>query len=276
MLKIKSFLKTLSIFILAITVISFWAEQVYLNSDIFDSESDSEYGFCNVSKIKLQGELMPYIPNEDKNEDGSTAVDATSSEDIVDAIEIADNDENIQAIILEINSFGGGPVAAEEVANALKRATKPTVALIRGMGVSAAYWSAIGADVIIASANSDVGSIGITSSYLDNTEKNEKEGLTFNQISTGKFKDMLSYDKPLTQEERKLVERDLKILHENFVTAISENRKIDIEKVRKLADGSSMPGQMALDNGLIDKIGGINEVKNYLAEKIGEEVEICQ
>ncbi|MFZ2970004.1 MAG: S49 family peptidase [Minisyncoccia bacterium] len=163
-----------------------------MNSDIFDSESDSEYGFCNVSKIKLQGELMPYIPNEDKNEDGSTAVDATSSEDIVDAIEIADNDENIQAIILEINSFGGGPVAAEEVANALKRATKPTVALIRGMGVSAAYWSAIGADVIIASANSDVGSIGITSSYLDNTEKNEKEGLTFNQISTGKFKDMLN------------------------------------------------------------------------------------
>lgn len=240
------------------------------------SVDDTEYATCNVLKIKLQGNLLSYIPYESRNESGGTVIDAASSENIVAAIEYADKDESVKAIILEIDSMGGYPTAAEEVANALKRTKKITVALIRLSGNSAAYWSATGADIIYASANSDTGSIGLTNSYVDNSKKNEKEGLTYNQISTGRFKDMFSSDKPLTREERELIERDLKITHENFVKAVAENRKLEIEKVRLLSDGSSMLGQMALDNGLIDKIGGINEVKEYLKDKIGEDIEICE
>ena len=69
--------------------------------------------------------------------------------------------------------------------------------------------------------------------------------------------------------------RDLEIAHELFIEAVSLNRELPIEKVRALADGSSMPGQMALDNGLIDRIGSYYDAKDYLAELIGEEVEIC-
>jgi len=70
--------------------------------------------------------------------------------------------------------------------------------------------------------------------------------------------------------------RDVKILHENFIKAVADNRNMDIEKVRQLADGSSMPGQMALENNLIDKIGGRYEIEEYLKEKIGGEAKICR
>ena len=79
----------------------------------------------------------------------------------------------------------------------------------------------------------------------------------------------------MTAEERELLIRDLDIMHDNFVKAVAENRSLDINKVRALADGSSMPGEMALANGLIDRIGGIDEVRAYLKEKIGQDVNDC-
>ncbi|MCK5466276.1 signal peptide peptidase SppA [Candidatus Parcubacteria bacterium] len=268
----KYFFKRLSIIILILTVITFWTEQYCL---FFEDDNIKEKS-CNVSNIKLQGGLIAYISNEGQNEYGDLLWDEIASEDIVRAIEQAENNKNIRAIVLEINSPGGGPVAAEEVANALKRTKKPTVALIREYGLSAAYWSATGADIIFASQNSDVGSIGITMSYLDYAKENEKDGLTYNQLSAGKFKDTGNYDKPLTPEEKELLMRDVNILHENFIKAVSDNRNIDIEKIRELADGSDMLGQMALENNLIDRIGGRYEVEEYLRGKIGEDIEICQ
>jgi len=268
----KNLLKNLSIIILVLTVITFWTEQYCLN---FLDDSIEEKS-CNVSNIKLQGSLTTYISSEGKDEFDNQLWDETSSEDIVSAIKQAEENENIKAIVLEIDSVGGGPVAAEEIANALKRAKKPTVALIREYGLSAAYYAAGGADIIFASQNSDIGSIGITMSYLDYTKENEKDGLTYNQLSAGKFKDTGDYDKPLTSEEKELLMRDVNILHENFIKAVADNRNLDIEKVRHLADGSSMPGQMALENNLIDKIGGRYEVEEYLRGKIGGEIEICR
>ena len=268
----KYFFKRLSIIILVLTVITFWTEQYCLN---FLDDSIEEKS-CNIFNIKLQGSLITYISNEGKDEFGNQLWNETSSEDIISAIEQAEENENIKAIVLEIDSLGGGPVAAEEVANALKRAKKPTIALIREWGISAAYYAASGADIIFASQNSTVGSIGITMSYLDYAKENEEDGLTYNRLTAGKFKDMFNPDKPLADEERKLIERDLKILHENFIKAVADNRNIDIEKVRLLADGSDMLGHMALGNGLIDQIGGRYEVEEYLGEKIGGEIEICR
>lgn len=242
----------------------------------YNTESgDSEEPVCNTLGVSLHGFLSSYISNDNVSENGKSTEDQVASENIVYAIEQAEKDEKIKAIVLEVDSAGGGGVAAEEVANALKRAKKPTVAWIREQGMSAAYWASTGAEKIFASAMSDVGSIGATYSYLDNYQKNLKEGLTFNSLSTGEFKDTMNPDKPLTAEEKALIMRDLNIANENFIRAVAANRKLDITKVRQLADGSSMPGELALKNGLIDRIGGIYEVKDYLKEKIGEEVELC-
>ncbi|KKT86671.1 MAG: Signal peptide peptidase SppA, 36K type [Microgenomates group bacterium GW2011_GWA1_Microgenomates_45_10] len=89
------------------------------------------------------------------------------------------------------------------------------------------------------------------------------------------FKNAGDPNKPLTAEERKLFQRDLDIMLDNFISDVAHNRSIPLEEVRKLADGSSMLGTMALQNKLIDKIGGQTEVKRYLKEKIGEDPEIC-
>lgn len=248
-----------------------------VNEEIVDADdnSDTKGDKCNVIGINLHGFLSGYISNDNKNENGENTEDQSSSEDIVFAIQQADADDEIKAIILEVDSSGGFAVAGEEVANALKKVKKPTIAWIRELGLSAAYWSATGANTIFASTVSDVGSIGVTLSYLDNYKKNLKDGLTFNSLSTGKFKDTGNPGKLLTTEEKDLIMRDLNIANEHFIKSVAANRNLDIEKVRQLADGSSMPGELALQNGLIDKIGGIYQIKDYLKEKIGEDAEIC-
>ena len=201
--------------------------------------------------------------------------DETSSDNITHQIEDAEADEEIKAIILEIDSWGGQGIAGEEIADALKRATKPTIALIRSMGVSAAYFAATGSDVIFASDFSDVGGIGVTASYIDFAKQNEEEGITYNQLSSGPFKDLGAWDKSLTKEEKTLVMRDIEILHEKFVQAVAENRGLELEKVQTLADGSTMLGEMALENELIDYIGGLHEVENYLTELLNQPANVC-
>lgn len=246
----------------------------YLDENNMTGNGSSDEN-CNVVGINLHGNLYDYISDDTKNDSGDSIEDQAASEDIVSMIADAEKDEKIKAIVLEIDSSGGAPVAAEEVAGALKRSKKPTVAFIRSQGLSAAYWSSTGANIIFSSAVSDVGSIGVTFSYVDNYKKNLKDGLTFNSLSSGKYKDYGDSNKPLTADEKLLIMRDVNIVNDNFIKAVAANRNIDVEKVRQLADGSSMPGEMALKNGLIDRIGGIYEVKDYLKEKIGTDVNFC-
>jgi protease-4 len=112
-------------------------------------------------------------------------------------------------------------------------------------------------------------------SYVGNYDKNTQDGLTFYQLSEGKFKDAGNPDKQLTPEEQQLFMRDLKIDYDNFVKDVATNRHLDINKVTALADGSSMTGQMAKDNGLIDQVGGIYDVEAYLQKQIKTNANIC-
>lgn len=230
---------------------------------------------CNIKGVSLLGSLMTYIPADSYNESGNLNQDLSSSEAIVGKIDEADKDDKIKAILLEIDSTGGSGVAAQEIEKALKNSSKPTAVLVRNGALSGAYWAATGANIIFASDISEIGSIGVTSSYIDFSKKNIKDGVTFNSLSTGKFKDIGSADKPLTQEERALIMKNLNAMSESFIKTVATNRKLDINKVKALADASSMMGQEALEKGLIDKLGNIKEVKEYLKEKIGQEAEIC-
>ena len=278
----KGFYKKIFIIAIVLTMLMFWYDQAvyYLIGYDYPEENSNEYyeeefGWdesCNVVGIELYGDLHTV---GEVDEDGYEIKGQSSSEDIVYYIEEAEYDDNIEAIILEIDSLGGDAVAAEEVANALKRAEKPTVALIRGYGDSAAYWAATGADMIFASANSDIGSIGVTMSYLDYSKQNQMEGLTYNQLSSGEFKDIGDFDKSLTAREKELLMRDVNIMNENFIKAVAENRGLSISEVRLLADGSSMLGEMALEKGLIDQIGDLYDVEMYLGNIIDDWVNIC-
>ena len=161
-------------------------------------------------------------------------------------------------LIVKVNQF------PTPIMNAIQRLNKPSVAVIRESAISGGYLIASATDRIFASELSDIGGIGATMSYLDYSKQNSRDGITYNELSSAKFKNTGDYDKPLTAEEKELLMRDINILHEAFIKNISNNRRLDIEKVGKLADGSSMLGQMAKENGLIDEIGGFDEAENWV------------
>jgi len=239
-----------------------------------DEYASTASGDCSISGINIHGTLVTYIP---QHPEGDTAYDydLVASEDITWLIEQANSDENIKAVVIEVDSGGGSPVAGEEIDNAVKNSGKPVVAFIRDIGASAAYLAVSSADKIWASKNSDIGSIGVTMSYLSNAEKNRNEGYTYENLSIGKYKDSGSPEIPLTKEERALFLRDLNIIYENFVADVATNRNLTIEKVKSFADGSTVLGEKAKELGLIDEVGGLNEAKQYLEETIGETLTVC-
>ncbi len=229
---------------------------------------------CNVAYIKLHGNLLTYTVSSDPKSN-QPALDQVASEDVTSAIRKAAKRRSIDAIVLEIDSLGGSGLAGEEVAAALKGSGKPTVALVRDNAQSAAYIAATGADIIFASEFSNVGSIGVTSSYLDNVNRDRAEGLTFNQLSFGKFKDLANFDKPLTGEERDLIMSNLRYSYIRFLQIVMENRHMTEAQVERVADGAPIMGRPAKELGLIDKIGGFYEVQKYLSEKLGGRVSFC-
>ncbi len=250
---------------------SIWpSDDKTLLSSLTDIENDN----CSVVGINLHGTLLTYIAPHSES-DPLFNYDSVASEDIYFKIKQANEDESIKAIILEVDSGGGSGIAGEEVSNIIKNSAKPVVGWIRSVSASASYFAVSSADRIFASKFSDVGGIGVTASYLSNVKKNQKDGLNYEQLIAGKYKDSGRPDKPLTEEEKKLFLRDINIGYENFMKAVSANRNIPIEKVREIADGSTVMGEQAKELGLIDEIGGINEVEKYLEETIGEKPEIC-
>lgn len=261
--------------ILVIIILSLLAVAILIGgciglSTYYNQRSSS----CNVADLQLYGSLV-YYPNEGLTT-ASSSVDQTASEDIRQQIETADANPSIKAIFLQVDSLGGDPVAGEDVATALQHASKPTVALIADEGDSAAYWATTGAQTIFASANSSIGDIGVTQSYLDQTKQDEQNGLTFISLTAGQYKDMGNPDSPLTPAEKALFQRDLNITMQNFIDTVAQNRNLSVANVTAIANGSSMEGQMALQDGLIDKIGNIYDVENYLKGKIGNNVSLCQ
>ena len=234
-----------------------------------------ENASCNVAYLKLHGEVVTYVPAGDATTTSNYPADETSSEDLTQSIRDAARDDGIKAIVLEIDSPGGSPVGGEEIASALRTTGKPTAALIRDMGDSAAYMAATGADTIFASAFSDVGDIGITASYVDNSQQNQKDGLNFHQLSIGPYKDMYNPDKPLTPAEQNIIMAQLKTGYDRFVGIVAENRNMSTTTVIKLADGSSKMGEEALAEGLIDSIGNIDDLRTYLSEKLHTRAVIC-
>lgn len=238
---------------------------------------EKEKNTCNVKGINLYGDLVTYIPVGHFNDFGELEEDETSSENIYFAIKNAEKNEDIKAIIIEVDSGGGDPVAGEEINSVIKKSTKPVIVYIRSMGASSAYWAISGADKIYSMKTSAIGSIGVNYSYVDFSKSGEEDGATFNELSSAKFKNIMSPFKELTEEEKELIMDDLQKTHNLFVESVAENRELELEKVKEIADGWAYNGLDSLEFGLIDDIGGLDEVEEYLKKEIlnNEDVEIC-
>lgn len=233
-------------------------------------------GVCNIATIPIVGDITTFSVTT--GEYGEELL-STSMADTLGLVGKAEKDPGIAGIMVLIDSGGGSGSAGDFIAKELQKSQMPVAAYIFDMGSSAAYLAATGADTIIASPFASVGSIGVTMSYLDYTKQNASEGLQFVDLASAKFKDSGTPDRTLTQEERELFERDLDIWHEEFVKQVATNRNLSNDDVAKLADGSTLPGKLALENKLVDQIGDKETARAWFAEKLGlsaEEIFFCQ
>ena len=223
----------------------------------------------NVALIPVKGVIM-----------GDSASgffsEGASSEEIVRLIEKADENPSIKAIIIEINSPGGSPVASDEITQALKRTNKTTVAWIREIGTSGGYWVASGSDHIVANRMSITGSIGVIASYLDFSGFIERYNVSYERMVAGKYKDIGSPFRELTSEERTLFQNVLDDLRDEFIDEVAANREMPRKDVEKLATGLFFLGKDAKEMGLVDELGGEQEVIAYIEEKEGITVHIVK
>ena len=238
---------------------------LFLVGNSYSGVSD---GSCTIAVMPITGEIMPYGRGIEYPNFTSTPTD------VRDFLSSVENDQTVavEGVLFEINSPGGTPVAAEDIAGQINAFSLPTAVLIGDVGASGGYMIASAADHIVASAMSEIGSIGVTMSYLENSEKNKQEGVTYVPLSSGKFKDAGSPDKALSPDERKYFESQLDIIYKEFIKIVAQNRNIPEDDVRKIADGSTLIGQQAVDKKLVDQIGDRTAIRQYFAEKLGKDI----
>ncbi len=229
--------------------------------------TDDEISGGNVAVIPIKGII---VVDGDSSIFGSTGY--AISEDIVKAIKKAEDNVMIQGIILDINSPGGSPVASAEIARAVSEAKKPTVAVIREVGASGAYWVAASADYVIANEVSVTGSIGVFASYLQYGELLNRFNVTYERFVAGEHKDMGSPYRKMTTEEKARYQHVLDIMYKVFVREVAKGRNLDADYIQGLATGEIYLGIEAIDLGLIDALGGRQEGYAYLENQLGIEV----
>jgi len=227
---------------------------------------EEEEGEGNVALISVKGVIT--------GDESGGLIDqtTTASSSIVKLIKEAEEDPGIKAIVLEINSPGGSPVASDEIATAIKNTDKPTVAWIREIGTSGAYWIATATDHIIAHKLSLTGSIGVRASYLEFSGFLKRYNVTYQRLVAGKYKDTGSPFKQLTPEEETLLQAKINKIHEAFIKEVAQNRNLPEDTVRELANGMFYLGEEALTYGLIDEVGGREEVTEYLEKTLNTSI----
>lgn len=188
-----------------------------------------------------------------------------SPEIIKKQLKEADDDGSISAILLDINSPGGTPVASEEIMQAVKNCKKPVVAWISDTGASGAYLVASGADKIVASKSSWVGSIGVILSLTNLSDLYQMLGIDKYSIKGGKYKDMGSDYRNLTNEEKDMLQNMVNQEHDNFISIVAENRKLEKNYVKSIAEGQVFTGTQAKELKLVDENGGKDQALDLAA-----------
>jgi protease IV len=216
----------------------------------------------NIAVIPVKGIIMV----DDSDNLFSSGI--ASSSRIVDDIIDASKDPSIEAIILEINSPGGAPVATDEISRAIKETNKTTVAWIREVGASGAYWIASSTDHVISNKMSIVGSIGVIGSYLDFSGFINDWNVTYERLVAGKYKDTGVPFRELTEQERKLLQKKLDLLHQEFKDEVQRNRQLTNSQIENVGNGEFYLGSEAITLGLVDQLGGEKEAIAYIENNL--------
>jgi len=186
-------------------------------------------------------------------------------------------DPLVKAIVVRIDSPGGGVAPSQEIYNAVKRVRKEkNKTVIASMGTVAAsggYYIAVATDRILANPGTLTGSIGVIMQLANFQELLEKIGVKNVVVKSGKFKDIGSPFRPMQDEDRKLLQVVMDDVHRQFIDAVAEGRSLDLAEVEQLADGRVFTGQQAKSILLVDDIGDLHDAIKLAGELGGIEGE---
>jgi len=193
------------------------------------------------------------------------------SRDTVRSLDRLADTQGVRAVVLRVDSPGGGVAPSQEIYDAVLRVheKKPIIASLGNLAASGGYYIASGCDSIVANPGTLTGSIGVVMQMANVTELLKKLGLQGVIVKAGKFKDIGSPLRDMTDEERRLLEGLLENVHTQFISAVAKGRKLAPEQVRALADGRVYSGEQARDLKLVDRLGGLRDAVQLAAERAG-------
>jgi protease-4 len=224
-------------------------------------KSKKKYSGNRIAVIVAEGEIM-----------GGDADGIVSSDKFKEEIKKAKNNKNVKAIVLRVNSPGGSALASEVIWRELEEARKekPVIASMGEVAASGGYYIAAASDSIVAQPNTITGSIGIFALWFNAQGLlNNKLGITTDVVKTGQLSDFLSPTRKVTEMERSIFQDQVEEGYDIFLDRVAEGRDMTKEEVMKVASGRVWTGNQALENGLVDVLGGLDDAIKIAAEKAG-------
>ena len=224
---------------------------------LYDEEYVSGDGPDKVVVVPIEGVIAPA-------DDTLGGVLPTSTpEGLTDALRQAGSDPSVVAVVLEIDSPGGGVTASDEMHQSVldfeENTGEPVVVSMQDVTASGGYYISTAADRIVANKTTLTGSLGVIFEITNFAEAADKYGIKQVVIKSGKYKDMGSAFREMTPAERDILQSFVDDLYAQFVDVISEGRDIPKDRVRDIADGRVYSGLQAKKLGLIDSFGGLDE-----------------
>jgi protease-4 len=224
---------------------------------VYEEEWVAGDGPAVIAVVPVEGTIAPA-----DNTLGGTQP-TTTPEGLADALRQAGQDTNVVAVVLEINSPGGGVTASDEMHQSIldfeENTGKPVVVSMGDTAASGGYYISTAADRIFAHETTLTGSLGVIILLPNFAEAADKYGIKQVVIKSGKYKDMGSAFREMTPKEREIYQSIVDDLYSEFVDVISEGRKIPEERVREIADGRIYSGVQAKKLGLVDSFGNLDD-----------------
>jgi protease-4 len=255
--KTHSWMPYLLVVLALITVILVSLAAISFSSGIGGNLGGSE----KVAVIYIQGTIL--------SGNFPAGLGYATSEEISDNIRRAAADGGVRAIVLRINSPGGSPAAAQEIAGEIEKAQAKGIPVVVSMGdlaTSAAYYISAPTDYIIANPSTNTGSIGVIWVFQNMSASYKEGGVDYYVAKSGELKDMGSTWRGLTDEEKEYADTVVMESYEDFITEVSEGRNMSKSEVKALADGRIYTGARAKELGLVDGFGNLYDAVNKAAE----------
>ena len=210
-----------------------------------------------IQKISIDGEINAEMTN------------TYSRGSVLNQIKEAKGNPNIKAILLSVNSPGGGVYETAELYNALKNSGKDVYVSMKKMAASGGYYISTPAKKIFVNTETTTGSLGVIMSYVSAQKFLNDHGIKQETIRSGEQKAVGGLTEDLPESTRKILQEQNKEAYDRFVKAIAEGRHLSEDEVKKLADGRTYTGTQAVANKLADKVGTEDELIDLIKEEKG-------